>query len=75
VQVRPQFRQAHRGVNRPAVVHDVQTGIGKIHDFAASGIFDVRIANVPFLRNCPVENASAGCHFVHFQTDLPADSP
>ena len=57
-------------MHRHAVAHDVQIGSLEINNFLAAGILDLRIADVPFARNHPIEYGSTTRYFLNVERDL-----
>ena len=51
--------------DRSAVTHHVQAASLKINNALPIGPLDISIADVPFLRNVPIEDRSACGHFVN----------
>ena len=67
-----EFAQRNSLSHRHAIAHDVQIGPGKVYDFFSMLVFYVRIANVPFTRNGPVEDLGPRRHFMDLQSDVLA---
>ena len=73
VDVLLQLGQGHPCVHRNAVAHDVEVAVREIDDAATVRILDVRVADVPFLRDGPVEDLRAARDLVELQGDPLAD--
>ena len=73
LQVRPELLERHHLVNRFAVPDDVQVRRLKIHHPAAVGRGDVRVADVPLVRNGPVEDLRAARHLVQLEWNAVRD--
>ena len=73
VYVLSQLTKWNAHVHRHAVAHDVQIVGTEIHDAAPGGVLDVRIPDIPFLGNGPIEDPSAGRHLLDLQWDPLAD--
>jgi len=58
-----EFFQAKMGMHRSRIAHHVQVGRTEINNALAAAILDVCLANVPFLRDDPVEHLLAGWNF------------
>ena len=56
--------ERHPCVHRCAVIHNMQIVLLKVDHAAAGGILDVSVADVPFLRDDPIERPCAGRDFV-----------
>ena len=69
-----QLRQGHPRFDRCAVTHDVKVVVAEVHDAPPVRIVDVSLADVPFLRNRPIEDASARRDLVHVERDPLADA-
>ena len=68
-----QFGQRHPCIHGNAVADDVEVAVRHVHDAATGGILDVRVADVPFLRDGPVEDLRAARDLVQLQGDALAD--
>ena len=67
MQVRLQLLQLHQFPNRLTVIDHMEVGDLKINHPFACPVLDVRIPNVPFQGNCPIEHLRPTCHFVNFE--------
>ncbi len=54
-----QFSEAHRPPDRDAVPDDMEIRLRKVDDLLPFGVPDIRVLDVPFLRDGPVEYRSA----------------
>src|SRR6185369_7373912 len=70
MQVRPQFAEAQKPVHGPAISDDVKIRDTEVDDPHAGGVLDIRVANIPFLRNTPVVRRRSGRHLLHCQWNL-----
>ena len=68
-----QLGQRHPCVHRNAVADDVEVAVREVDDAAPGGILDVGVADVPFLRDGPVEDLGARRDLVELQGDPLAD--
>jgi len=73
VEVLLQLCERHRRVHRRAVAHDVEAGVPEIHDPPAACVLDPGVADIPFLRHCPVERLRAGRDFADPDVDEPPE--
>ena len=73
VDVLLQLGQGHACVDRHAVAHDVEVAVREVDDAAPTGILDVGVSDVPFLRDGPVEDLGARRDLMQLQGDPFAD--
>ncbi len=71
-EVLAQLGKRHGFAHRHAVAHDVQIRVGEIDDGVAAGVLDVPGADVPLLRDRPVEHLRARRHLAHLEIDVAA---
>src|SRR5437870_973295 len=62
-------------IYRDGVADDVEIAFLKIYDFIPFSVSDVRIANVPFLRDCPVKGLGPTWHLMGSKWDILLENP
>src|SRR6201987_1596185 len=65
-----EFRQGKLALERHTVIDEMKVMFLKVDDFLSRRVFHVRVAHVPFARNCPVEDAGAAGDFPNNKRDL-----
>src|SRR5262245_53217978 len=73
VQMRPELRQAERGLYRRAVTHHVQRVGAEIDHALAARVLDPRLADVPFVGDFPIEHRGSRGHFSQLERNAFAD--
>jgi hypothetical protein len=73
--VRLQFIQGHRLSDGLAVADDMQVAGSEVGDFFAFGGFYVRVPDVPFLRDSPIEYRRACGNFSDIQRNVFLQDP
>jgi hypothetical protein len=70
VQVLLQFRQWHSGTYGEAVADNVEVASPEVDDPVTVRIRDVRITDVPFVRDDPIEYLGAAWHLVSLERNV-----
>ena len=69
-EMRFEFCERNFSTKRRTVIEDVQIRLFEINNLVTGGIFDVRVADIPFVRHSPIQDLRSGRHLMDFNRNL-----